>query len=32
MPATEDIMEKTRHLNSLRSSAEEIVLNEIVFR
>ena len=32
MSATEDIMEKTRHLNSLRSSAEEIVLNEIIFK
>ena len=32
MPATEDILEKTRHLNSLRSAAEEIVLNEIIFK
>jgi hypothetical protein len=32
MPATEDIMEKTRHMNSLRLAAEEIVLNEIVFK
>ena len=32
MPETEDIMVKTRHLNSIRSAAEEIVLNEIVFK
>ena len=32
IPTTEDIMEKTRHLNSLRLAAEEIVLNEIIFK
>lgn len=32
MPVTEDILEKTRHLNSLRSAAEEIVLHEIIFK
>ncbi|WP_243131402.1 TnpV protein [Desulfitobacterium sp. LBE] len=32
MPETEDIMEKTKHLNSLKSVAEEIVLNEVVYK
>nr|WP_243109578.1 TnpV protein [Dehalobacter sp. 14DCB1] len=32
MPKTEDIMEKTKHLNSLKSVAEEIVLNEVVYK
>ncbi|HEY9061077.1 MAG TPA: TnpV protein [Pseudobacteroides sp.] len=32
MPKTEDIMEKTRHMNSLRAAAEEIVLNELVYK
>ena len=30
MPDTEDTMERTRHLNSLKLSAEEIVIKEIV--
>ncbi|MBC8560782.1 TnpV protein [Fumia xinanensis] len=30
MPQTEDTMERTRHLNSLKHSAEETVLSEIV--
>lgn len=30
MPNTEDTMERTRHLNSLKLSAEEIVIKEIV--
>ncbi|HEX9059199.1 MAG TPA: TnpV protein [Clostridia bacterium] len=32
MPKTEDIMEKTRHMNSLRVAAEEIVLNELIYK
>ncbi|WP_081927279.1 TnpV protein [Pseudobacteroides cellulosolvens] len=32
MPNTEDIMEKTRHMYSLRSAAEEIVLNELIYK
>ena len=30
LPQTEDTMERTRHLNSLKLSAEEIVIREIV--
>lgn len=30
MPQTEDIMERTRHLNKIRAIAEEIVLRDIV--
>nr|WP_242853037.1 TnpV protein [Pseudobacteroides cellulosolvens] len=32
MPNTEDIMEKTRHMNSLKAAAEEIVLKELVYK
>nr|WP_235715979.1 TnpV protein [Acetivibrio cellulolyticus] len=32
IPKTEDIMEKTRHMNSLRATAEEIVLNELIYK
>ena len=32
IPVTEDIMEKTRHLNSLKLMAEEIVLNEVIYK
>ena len=32
IPDTEDIMEKTRHLNSLRSTAEEVILNEVIYK
>lgn len=32
MPDTEDTLERTRHLNSLRRSAEEIVLHELVLQ
>ena len=31
-PQTEDTMEKARHLNSLRLTAEEIVMTEIVLK
>ena len=31
LPATGDTLERTRHLNSIRNIAEEIVLNEIVY-
>lgn len=32
IPDTEDILERTRHLNSLRRAAEEIVLHELVLK
>ncbi len=32
MPDTEDTLERTKHLNSLRRSAEEIVLRELVLK
>lgn len=32
MPDTEDTLERTRHLNSLRRSAEEIVLRKMVLK
>lgn len=32
MPQTEDTLERTRHLNCLRLSAEEIVMNEVVLK
>jgi hypothetical protein len=31
-PKTENIMVKSHHRHSLRSAAEEIVLNEIIFK
>lgn len=32
VPETDDILERTRHLNEKRGIAEEIVLNEIVYK
>lgn len=32
MPQTEDTLVRTRHLNQIKSTAEELVLNEIVLR
>ncbi|MBU5442433.1 TnpV protein [Paenibacillus sp. MSJ-34] len=32
MPQTEDILERTRHLNQIKSTAEELVLNDIVLK
>ncbi|GIP20839.1 TnpV protein [Paenibacillus sp. J22TS3] len=32
MPQTEDILERTRHLNQIKSIAEELVLNDIVLK
>ncbi|MVB10461.1 Transposon-encoded protein TnpV [Caprobacter fermentans] len=32
MPDTEDTLERTKHLNSLRRSAEEIVLRDLVLK
>ncbi|KAG4064959.1 hypothetical protein PC123_g1 [Phytophthora cactorum] len=32
LPQTEDTLERTRHLNQIKSTAEELVLNEIVLR
>lgn len=30
MPQTEDILERTRHLNQIKFTAEELVLNDIL--
>lgn len=32
MPETEDTLERTKHLNSLQRSAEEIILNELMLK
>ncbi|QQZ61130.1 TnpV protein [Paenibacillus sonchi] len=32
IPQTEDTLERTRHLNQIKSTAEELVLNEIILR
>ncbi|QWU13197.1 Transposon-encoded protein TnpV [Paenibacillus sophorae] len=32
MPQTEDILERTRHLNQIKSTAEELVLNDIILK
>jgi hypothetical protein len=32
LPETDDILERTRHLNEKRGIAEEIVLNEVVYK
>ncbi|MEK4951889.1 TnpV protein [Bacillus sp. FSL W8-1127] len=32
VPTTEDILEKTRHLNQIHLQAEEIVLNEVLYQ
>ncbi|GIP30867.1 MULTISPECIES: TnpV protein [Paenibacillaceae] len=32
IPQTEDILERTRHLNQIKSTAEELVLNDIVLK
>ncbi|KFN12113.1 TnpV protein [Paenibacillus macerans] len=32
MPQTEDILERTRHLNQIKATAEELVLNDIILK
>ncbi|AIQ70240.1 hypothetical protein PGRAT_23245 [Paenibacillus graminis] len=32
MPKTDDTLERTRHLNQIKSTAEELVLNDIVLK
>ncbi|MNN17891.1 hypothetical protein D3C81_1310880 [compost metagenome] len=32
MPQTDDTLERTRHLNQIKSTAEELVLNDIVLK
>ncbi|NWL87807.1 TnpV protein [Paenibacillus sp. 79R4] len=32
LPQTDDILERTRHLNQIKETAEELILNDIVFK
>ncbi|MDU2242909.1 MAG: TnpV protein [Paenibacillus sp.] len=32
MPQTEDILERTRHLNQIKSTTEELILNDIILK
>ncbi|MEK4149351.1 TnpV protein [Robertmurraya sp. FSL W8-0741] len=32
LPKTEDILERTRHLNQIKSTAEELLLNDIILK
>ncbi|GIQ68364.1 TnpV protein [Xylanibacillus composti] len=32
MPQTDDTLERTRHLNQIKETAEELILNDIVFK
>src|SRR5690606_32687243 len=32
MPQTDDTLERTRHLNQMKATAEELTLNDIVFK
>ncbi|MNJ63895.1 hypothetical protein D3C77_598220 [compost metagenome] len=32
MPQTDDTLERTRHLNQIKSTAEELVMNDIILK